>query len=402
MNVPPFSEALKFWFKLGWISFGGPAGQIAIMHQELVDKKKWISEEQFIRALNYCMVLPGPEAQQLATYCGWMMHGARGGIAAGALFILPGFFILGLLSWLYLEFSHLTAVTSLLIGCKAAVVAIIFRAAIKLSKKSIKHWRQALIAVAAFVALQFGKVPFPLIIIAAGLIGFLEPKKEEAFTAKTPSHQVGLSWSLWMAFALAWVLPLLLLPASFQALGLFFTKLALVTFGGAYAVLPYLQQQATQIYGWLTATQMMDGLALGETTPGPLIMIVTFVGFLAGWNQSIGRAWLGAATATYYTFLPSFFFILVGAPYVERWAYLQWLNRVLGSITAAVVGIICTLGFFFAQHLFWINGTLQLFPMVLSLLAFAVLTKWDTNVLWLVLGCGAISWVITSCNVIVG
>jgi chromate transporter len=305
-------------------------------------------------------------------------------LAAGLLFILPAFLILGALSELYLSYHHLPVVAQVLLGAKAVVVAIILQAAWKLSRKAIRHWSHLLIAVGAWAALQTGGIPFPLIILGAGLLGFFHQSK------KTPSLSSVVvrpspSPVLWIGFALVWGLPFLFLSGILQTVALFFTKLALVTFGGAYAVLPYLQQEATEHYHWLSAGQMMDGLALGETTPGPLIMIVTYVGF---WAQG----WPGAATATYYTFLPSFFFILVGAPYIERWANLFWLERALQGITAAVIGFICALGFFFALHLFWIDHTFQGFPFTLSLIAWALLSKWNLNILSLVLGGGLLGW----------
>jgi chromate transporter len=392
LNAPAevtFGEALRFWLKLGFISFGGPAGQIAIMHRELVERMRWISERRFLHALNYCMVLPGPEAQQLATYIGWLLHGVRGGIAAGALFVLPSLAILVALSWLYVRYGHLPAVAAVLQGVKPAVVAIVLAAAWRVGSRTLRHPLLVALAVGAFVALAMFDVPFPLVILgaaAAGVAGgrfapavFALPAhgaKGASFGAAliddgtpAPPHArfsrarfakvVGTCVALWLAAMAA-----LVLAAGggsdFVHMAWFFTQAAFLTFGGAYAVLPYVIDGAVNTFGWTTAPQMIDGLALGETTPGPLIMIVAFVGFVGGWTKAaLGADGLflagvvGAGVATFFTFLPSFLFILAGGPLVEGTREESWLAAPLTAITAAVVGVIANLALFFAWHVFW-------------------------------------------------
>jgi chromate transporter len=385
--TPTFTQALRFWLKLGFISFGGPAGQIAIMHRELVEQRRWISEARFLHALNYCMVLPGPEAQQLATYIGWLLHGTRGAIVAGGLFVLPSLLILMALSWLYLIYGNTPVVSSVLYGVKAAVVAIILAAAWRLGSKTLKApwlWAVALFALCSMALWQW---PFAVILAVAALTGLAVHRWQPQWLPHAASHHAASTVNtqpaviddhtptpphaqyagsklarLLIAGALLWAMPLaaLLLWHGWQAthaqLAWFFTKAALLTFGGAYAVLPYVVQGAVYHYGWLSTPQMMDGLALGETTPGPLIMIVAFVGFLAGWQQAGGGAWLavlGACVATYFTFLPSFLFILGGGPLVERSRDMHWLTAPLTAISAAVVGVIVSLALYFAQHVLW-------------------------------------------------
>ncbi|MCC2637233.1 MAG: chromate transporter, chromate ion transporter family [Moraxellaceae bacterium] len=380
-----FREALKFWWKLGWISFGGPAGQIAIMHEELVTRRRWISEKRFLHALNYCMVLPGPEAQQLATYIGWLMHGTRGGIAAGALFVLPSLFILIALSWLYMAYGHLPVLTALLWGIKPAVVAIVLAAAWRIGKRALKNrWLWALAGL-SFLAIAWLRLPFPAIVLGAAAIGLVgghlrpdlfrgaghaigtAPHAPALIDDATPPpaharpdrgalrrHLLAGLGLFAGGLALLW-----LLQGSSGLLtdiALFFSKAALLTFGGAYAVLPYVTQATVGYYGWLTIQQMMDGLALGETTPGPLIMIVAFVGFVAGWAQDPLWAVAGACVATFFTFLPSFVFILVGGPLVEATHDELRLVAPLTAITAAVVGVIVSLALFFGVHVVWPAG----------------------------------------------
>ena len=384
-----FGEAFRFWLKLGFISFGGPAGQIAIMHQELVDRRRWISERRFLHALNYCMLLPGPEAQQLATYIGWLMHRTWGGIVAGALFVLPSLVILIVLSWLYLAFGTVPAVAGLLYGIKPAIVAIVLAAAWRIGTRALKHPALWTISVAAFVALLFN-VPFPAIVIVAGLIGAAggrfapqvfavttHGKAQSAHGAAvidddtpTPAHARyrpgNVVWLLLIGMAL-WTVSLGFLvavhgwDAMLTQIAWFFTKAALLTFGGAYAVLPYVYQAAVENYGWLTPVQMIDGLALGETTPGPLIMVVAFVGFVAAWQGGVYDSLLlagvvGALVATFFTFLPSFIFILVGGPLVESTHGELRFTAPLTGITAAVVGVIVSLAVFFARHVFFADG----------------------------------------------
>jgi chromate transporter len=393
---PSVGEALRFWLKLGFISFGGPAGQIAVMHQELVEKRRWISERRFLHALNYCMLLPGPEAQQLATYLGWLMHRGRGGIAAGVLFVLPSLFILIALSWLYVTHGEQPLVASLFYGIKPAVTAIVLHAAYRIGSRSLRNASLWAIAAAAFIAIFALNLPFPLIVIAAALIGHFGGRFGDIFaparfamdhpanTSKsfgpalidddtpTPEHARFSRARLARAIVIAgvlWLVPMALLYARFgwegtlTQMGWFFTKAALLTFGGAYAVLPYVFQGAVEHHGWLGATQMIDGLALGETTPGPLIMIVAFVGFLGGHGQALfGPEHLFAAgaaaamVATWFTFLPSFLFIFAGGPLVESTHGNLKFTAPLTAITAAVVGVILNLALFFGYHVFWPKG----------------------------------------------
>ena len=386
-------EALKFWTKLGFISFGGPAGQIAVLHQELVEKRRWISERRFLHALNYCMVLPGPEAQQLVTYIGWLMHRSWGGILAGALFVLPSLFILIGLSWVYLTYGQVPWIAAIFFGIKPAVTAIVLHAAVRIGKRTIHNPALKWIAVGSFLAIFILNVSFPIIVLIAAAIGYWGGKRYPEYFAQsghgnqdlksygsaiidddtpTPAHaQFRLQKTVLhsvVAFA-CWLLPLAMLIAYFgwktlyPNIAWFFTKAAFLTFGGAYAVLPYVYQGAVDQFHWLSANQMIDGLALGETTPGPLIMVVAFVGYLAGHIQHlIGYSspfWfgvLGAVVATWFTFLPSFFFILVGGPLVESTHGKIGFTAPLTAITAAVVGVIVNLGLFFAYHVFLPHG----------------------------------------------
>jgi chromate transporter len=405
-----FKTALVFWAKLGFISFGGPAGQIAIMHQELVERQRWISERRFLHALNYCMLLPGPEAQQLATYIGWLMHRTWGGIAAGLLFILPSLFLLILLSWIYLRFGAVPFVSAVLYGIKPAVTAIVLFAAYRIGSRALKNWLMWLMAGLAFLAIFVLHAPFPLIVLIAAILGALggriAPKLfavggahsegKHSYGAAlidddtpTPEHAqfhwnrffklafIGLTlWGGVMA-ALCWQFGW---QGALTQMGWFFTKAALLTFGGAYAVLPYVYQGAVEHHHWLSATQMIDGLALGETTPGPLIMVVTFVGFLAGWNTLplgadtlLMSAILAAVIVTYFTFLPSFVFILAGGPLVESTHGNLKFTAPLSAITAAIVGVILNLAAFFALHVFWPKGFNGDFDGVAALIGFYAL-----------------------------
>ncbi|MCF8198091.1 MAG: chromate efflux transporter [Sulfuritalea sp.] len=389
-----FMEAFRFWLKLGFISFGGPAGQIAIMHRELVEQKRWISEKRFLHALNYCMLLPGPEAQQLATYVGWLMHRSWGGIVAGTLFVLPSLFILIGLSWVYVAFGNVSWVAGLLYGIKPAVAAIVLQAVHRIGSKTLKSPRKVpllwIVAVSSFVAIAILSVPFPWVVLAAALTGWLGSKLSPSQFVSGNAHASGsgaaahqpciiddetpppeharfsksrLSVVL-MVGAVLWIGPMLVLISvhgwngALTQMGWFFTKAALLTFGGAYAVLPYVYQGAVEQFSWLTGPQMIDGLALGETTPGPLIMVVAFVGFLGGWaRQVLGpeALFLGAALAatvvTWFTFLPSFLFILAGGPVVESTHGKLHFTAPLTAITAAVVGVVASLGVFFIAHI---------------------------------------------------
>ncbi len=389
----PFREALGFWFRLGWISFGGPAGQIAIMHQELVERRRWISERRFLHALSFCMVLPGPEAQQLATYLGWLLHRRWGGIVAGALFVLPSLLVLGALSYVYMAHGDVPAVRAVLWGIKPVVVALVVHAVWRLGSRALRtpfHW---VLGLGALGALMVGGVPFPLVVLVAAVAGFLVQRTTPGWLAPlgahrpaseaprapalidddtpTPPHARPSRWGLitvLVAGLALWglaYLPMRVLGAggTYGAMAGFFTKAALVTFGGAYSVLPYVYQAAVHQYGWLTPPQMIDGLALGETTPGPLIMVVAFVGFVGGWNQqALGpealalAGVLGAVVATFFTFLPSFVFILAGAPLVEATRDDLRLTAPLEAISAAVVGVILQLALVLGGHIFWPAG----------------------------------------------
>lgn len=388
-----FWEAFAFWLKLGFVSFGGPAGQIAIMHQELVEKRRWISERRFLHALNYCMVLPGPEAQQLAAYIGWLMHRTWGGVVAGALFVAPSLLILIALSWIYIAFGQTPLVAGLFYGIKPAVTAIVVQAAYRVGSRALKNGWLWAIAAASFVAIFALGAPFPAIVAAAALIGYagsrFAPDKfktggghgaaSSSFgpaliddDTPTPTHAM-FRWGhlarVAAVGALLWIVPMGLLTAVYgwdhtlTQMGWFFTKAALLTFGGAYAVLPYVYQGAVDHYGWVTPTQMIDGLALGETTPGPLIMVVTFVGFLGGYVKALFgpdalflAGTVAACLVTWFTFLPSFIFILAGGPLVESTHGDIKFTAPLTAITAAVVGVILNLALFFGYHVLWPQG----------------------------------------------
>jgi chromate transporter len=389
-------EAFRYWLKLGFISFGGPAGQISMMHQELVERRRWISEHRFLHALNYCMVLPGPEAQQLATYIGWLMHGTWGGIMAGTLFVLPSLFILSALTWIYLAFGDVPAVAGILYGIKPAVTAIVVFAAYRIGSRALKNAVLWALAAAAFVAIFAFNLPFPYIVLGAGILGSIggriapdkfktgghhgDGKKSYGPAliddhTPTPEH-ARFKWTRVFTFAVIslaiWggIMGLMTTQYGWQGtltqMGWFFTKAALLTFGGAYAVLPYVYQGGVEHYQWLTGPQMIDGLALGETTPGPLIMVVAFVGFIGGWTKEVfGPDMLalagiaGAVVATIFTFLPSFLFILLGGPAVEATRHDLKFTAPLTGITAAVVGVVLNLAVFFAYHVLWPQGFVQ-------------------------------------------
>ncbi len=437
---PTRGEAFRYWLRLGCISFGGPAGQIAIMHRDLVDDKRWISERRFLHALNYCMVLPGPEAQQLATYIGWLMHRTWGGVIAGALFVLPSLVLLVALSWIYMAWGNVPAIAGILYGIKPAVVAIVLHAAWRIGSRALKHPVLWAMAALAFVAIFTFDVPFPAIVLAAGLVGAIGGRvAPRAFATgghksatdgahapavidddtPTPAHArfrwrnlalvVGVSVALWL-FVLALLVASFGPGATLPRMGWFFTKAALLTFGGAYAVLPYVYQGAVEAYQWLTPAQMIDGLALGETTPGPLIMVVAFVGFVGGWTrqvfgpESLAAAGAVAATVvTFFTFLPSFMFILAGGPLVESTHGRLGFTAPLTGITAAVVGVIVNLAAFFAWHVFWprgwtsgltggagaFAGGVDLAALALAAVAAFVLFRGKAGVIPVILACGA-------------
>ncbi len=434
-SAPPapagFWQAFAFWLKLGFISFGGPAGQIAIMHQELVERRRWISEKRFLHALNYCMLLPGPEAQQLATYIGWLLHRTRGGIVAGGLFVLPSLFILITLSWIYLAFGDMPLVAGLFYGIKPAVTAIVIQATQRIGARALKNRLMWAIAAASFVAIFGLDLPFPLIIATAALAGYIggriAPDKfmpggghgsaVQSFgraliddDTPTPEH-ARFTWvrllKVVLVGALLWLVPMGMLAALYgwdstlSQMGWFFTKAALLTFGGAYAVLPYVYQGAVENFGWLTPLQMIDGLALGETTPGPLIMVVTFVGFVGGYGSEALRTAFGpdsqflagavaAIVVTWFTFLPSFVLIMAGAPFIETTHNDLKFTAPLSAITAAVVGVILNLALFFAYHVLWPQGFAGSvdWPSVLIAVAAAIaLLRYKLNVIPVIAGC---------------
>lgn len=408
---PSFSEALRYWTRLGFLNFGGPAGQIAMMHRDLVEKRRWISEERFLHALNFCMLLPGPEAQQLAIYIGWLLHRTLGGLVAGILFVLPSVFILLGLSYVYAAFGSAPAVAGLLSGLQAVVVAIVLAAVLRIGRRALKTPLQFATASAAFACIYFLGVPFPAIVFGAGLLGFLADRvASNAATATpdeapTPPHALPSGRTairVVLAGAALWTLPLLALgwTRGWDSLHVriygFFTKAAFVTFGGAYAVLAYVSQAAVQSFGWMTHEQAVAGLGLAETTPGPLIMVLQFVGFMAGWNHPEGMtpgasAVLGALATTWATFLPCFLFIFLGAPYIEVLRENRRLASALAGITAAVVGVILNLALVFgAAVLLPIGpaGGLNVFVAVVGASAFYALTFLKINDLW-VIGAGA-------------
>lgn len=416
MNNISFKEAFWFWLKLGFISFGGPAGQIAIMHEYIVEKKKWLSESRFLHALNYCMLLPGPEAQQLATYIGWLMHGVRGGIVAGLLFILPSVFILLGLSVLYVTYGNTQIAKGILYGVQPAVVAIVLLALYKISQKALKQSIDYVIAVVSLVALLVFKVPYPLVILSAVLLGvvYLQfNKRNDAAKQQQQSDESGYvinstnskqhifskcNWTIMLGvFILLWALPFAIFRFThnapfWQYLSMFFTKAALVTFGGAYSVLLYVSQVAVMELHWLTQAQMVDGLALGESTPGPLIMVLAFVGFMGSYNHfgsSVLYGGVGLLITTFFTFLPSFAFVLLGAPVVERTQENKSVKLVLGFVTAAVVGVIANLFLFMLMALYelYIAHALsvwQYFPLLWLAVSVIALKYFNLNmILWL-------------------
>src|SRR5215213_6672659 len=436
-----FMEAFRFWVKLGFISFGGPAGQIAIMHRELFERRRWLSEERFLHALNYCMLLPGPEAQQLAIYIGWLLHRTLGGIVAGAFFVIPSIFILLALSYIYAAYGNLPAVAGIVAGFKPVVVAIVVEAIVKIGGRALKSAAHVVIAAAAFIAIYFFHIPFPLIVLAAAVAGLLgarawpglftaksaetkeasggEPASEASKLIERESRTVidddappsahtvpsGVRAMKVVAVGLVlWLLPLLALVA-WRGWGSLhvqeyrvFTQAAFVTFGGAYAVLAYMTQAAVETYGWISHSQAIDGLALAETTPGPLIMVLQFIGFMAGWNNPGGMgqtasAVTGALVTTYTTFLPCFIFIFLGAPYIEVLRGNKNLTSALSGVTSAVVGVILNLALVFGAAVIWPGGLTQdtnWVAALMSVAAFLALYRFKVDVLWVVLAGGVI------------
>ena len=431
---PGFREAFVFWLKLGFLSFGGPAGQIALMHTELVERRRWIGEKRFLHALNYCMLLPGPEAQQLATYIGFLLHRSIGGVVAGLLFVLPSLFILVALSWVYVSFGNTPLVAGLFYGIKPAVTAIVLHAAWRIGSRSLKNMALRAIAVTAFLAIFVLHLPFPTIVLGAALTGIAGARFAPQLFAGSAHGASAASYGsavidddtplaphtrfrrgrlvgVLLLGALAWLLPMGLLTAGlgwqhvYTQMGWFFTKAALLTFGGAYAVLPYVYQGAVMQFGWLSATQMIDGLALGETTPGPLIMVVAFVGFVGAWgalplgaDHAFAGAALAAALVTWFTFLPSFVFILAGAPLVESTHGNLKFSAPLSAITAAVVGVVLNLALFFAWHVLWpqgFSGSVEWPAAVITIAAAFALFRSKRGVIEVLAACAACGLVVS-------
>jgi chromate transporter len=419
--APSFAEAFKFWLKLGFISFGGPTGQIAIMQTELVEKKKWVSQSRFLHALNFCMLLPGPEAQQLAIYIGWLLHKTWGGIVAGAFFVIPSIFILWGLSFIYAAFGNIPWIAAIFYGLKPAVTAIVLTAVIRIGGKALKNQVMWTLAALAFIAIYFFMVPFPAIILSAGVIGFVGGllwksnfentlKQNSTSTApvisdeqESPAHaRPNLSRAFWVSIVwlTLWLTPTVIVGAvrgwdsTLFKEGLFFSKAAVVTFGGAYAVLPYVTQQALFHYGWLKPGQMMDGLGLAETTPGPLIMVLQFVGFMGAWQHPEGlpplvAATIGALITTWATFTPCFLWIFLGGPYIEQLRGNQKLTSALRAITAAIVGVVLNLAVWFALRVFFpAAGTVDWFAILLCAAAFVAMLRYKIDIIPIVIGAG--------------
>jgi len=450
-NPVSFGEAFRYWLKLGFVSFGGPAGQISMMHHDLVEKQRWISEHRFLHALNYCMVLPGPEAIQLAIYIGWLMHGVLGGLVAGILFLLPSLALLISLSWVYLVFGDVPTVAGVLYGIKPAVTAIVVFAAYRIGSKALKNGVLWGLAAAAFVAIFAFDVPFPYIVLSAAVLGYIGgqmlPDKFKSGGGHgasgkgygpaliddhtpVPEH-ARLKWSRVLMFLVVgialWLVTMAVLystggwQGTLTQMGWFFTKAAFLTIGGAYAVLPYVYQGGVEQYGWLTGLQMIDGLALGETTPGPLIMVVTYVGYIGGWTKQVFgpehlalSGFAGAMVATFFTFLPSFLFILIGGPAVEASRHDIKLSAPLTAITAAVVGVIINLAVFFAYHVLWPQGIAQPFSMqtlftgfqwislLIGIAAFVALWRYKIGVITVICACGLAGLVYTFAKPLIG
>lgn len=430
----PFWEAFRVWLRIGFISFGGPAGQIALMHKLLVEERRWLSETRFLHALNYCMLLPGPEAQQLAVYIGWLLHKTWGGLVAGLLFILPGFLLMVGIAMLYVSFGELDWMQGLLYGMQAATLAIVVEALLRLGRKSLKKRGLYVLAALAFIAIFFFALPFPLIVLGAGLIGLMgarwQPElflpaggKAEAEAAEPVPAEARprLGWLLGVLGIglLLWFTPLVLLWLSlgpdhvFTQEALFFSKMAVVTFGGAYAVLTYMAQQAVQHYGWLTPPEMVQGLALAETTPGPLILVLSYVGFLGAYRAPGGldpllAGVLGATLSTWVSFVPCFLWIFLGAPYIERLRGNRWLSAALTAITAAVVGVIANLSLWFALHVLFKRvdnwqgyglslplpqfATLDWTALLLAAGAMLALLRFHVSLIRTLLACAALGW----------
>jgi chromate transporter len=424
---PSFREALRLWLKIGCLGFGGPAGQIALTHRLVVDEKKWVSEAQFLHALNFCMLLPGPEAQQLATYLGWLLHGVRGGLAAGILFVLPGLCVILVLSAAYAAFGQLSWLAGIFFGLKCAVIALVAEALWRVAKRALKRKADYGVAALAFLALYALHIPFPIVILAAAAIGGIDAWRRSAMhtfdSGATPDRIVTMKapsrWRVILIGGALWLGPIglcawLLGPGHlFTEMGWFFAKMAVVTFGGAYAVLTYVAQQAVEHYGWLSTANMIDGLALAETTPGPLILVLSFVGYYAAHQQpgtlpAVLSGLLGAGFVTWVTFAPSFIWIFLGAPYVERLRRNRVLSAMLTTVTAAVVGVIANLALWFALHVLfgqlatrswgWIEiawpvwNSAQWVAIGLSLLAGLALIWWRIGLIKVLLAAAALGY----------
>jgi chromate transporter len=423
---PSFAEATRLWFKVGCLGFGGPAGQIALMHRLVVDERKWVGEAQFLHALNFCMLLPGPEAQQLATYVGWLLHGVRGGLVAGILFVLPGLCVILALSAAYAAFGQLPWLVGVFFGLKCAVIALVAEALWRVAKRALKQPMHMIVATLAFLALFVFRIPFPIVILAAAIAGLGmawrsagqtinatdEQVLDQSASAPRPIRTTLLGTFLWLG-PVALLALLLGSGQIFPQMGWFFAKMAVVTFGGAYAVLAYVAQQAVQTYGWLTTGNMIDGLALAETTPGPLILVLSFVGFYAAHQQPGALApmlagTLGAVFVTWVTFVPSFIWIFLGAPYVERLRQNRYLSAALAMVTAAVVGVIANLALWFALHVLFgqltdvsFGGATFIWPdwrsadliaIFLSLAAGLALLHWRINLIKVLLASGGVGY----------
>jgi chromate transporter len=423
---PSFAEASRLWFKVGCLGFGGPAGQIALMHRLVVDERKWVGEAQFLHALNFCMLLPGPEAQQLATYIGWLLHGVRGGLVAGTLFVLPGFCVILALSAAYAAFGQLPWLMGVFFGLKCAVIALVAEALWRVAKRALKQPMHVVVAALAFIALFVFRIPFPIVILVAAIVGFGMAWRSDGVAAKgadekilEQSSKATRPFRTIIVGAVLWLGPIALLALLvggdqiFPQMGLFFAKMAVVTFGGAYAVLAYVAQQAVQNYGWLSTSNMIDGLALAETTPGPLILVLSFVGFYAAHQQPGALApllagTLGAIFVTWVTFVPSFIWIFLGAPYIERLRQNRYLSAALAMVTAAVVGVIANLALWFALHVLfrevseisfgiatvtWPDWrSADLVAIGLSIVAGLALLHWRVNLVKVLLASGAIGY----------
>ena len=422
ISHPTFREAFRFWLRLGFISFGGPAGQIAIMQTELVEKRKWISQSRFLHALNYCMLLPGPEAQQLAIYIGWLLHKTWGGIVAGSFFVIPSIFVLWALSYIYAAFGNISWIAAIFYGLKPVVTAIVIAAVIRIGKRALRNEVMWAIAVAAFISIFFFKVPFPMIILAAAVIGLVGGRlwsaKFDVLSSKVgnessvlddrdaaPEHarpSIARALRVLIVCLVLWWSPIVLVGTLFGTNstvfreGIFFSKAAVVTFGGAYAVLPYVAQRAVEHFGWLKTGQMMDGLGLAETTPGPLIMVLQFVGFMGGWThpgslQPAIAATIGALLTTWVTFTPCFLWVFLGGPHIEQLRSNRTITMALSAITAAVVGVVLNLAIWFGLHVFHPQPhVIDWFAVLLSATALLALLRWKIGVVAVIIGGGMI------------